>query len=182
MGNMIGILIAIAIGVWVLFNLFRGAEEELRDEGRRTEKHGRSESLSSDVDRFLEEINRRRRDAMARETGAPSAEPPERRRPSPATQREAPQRRRQETIPTVVPVSRGRSAPPPVVELVVEPVVTPVDLTPLLPTSPSPSTTERTVSPAVTQLMKLLRNPQSLRTAFMLQEVLGPPRCRRRMP
>jgi hypothetical protein len=35
-------------------------------------------------------------------------------------------------------------------------------------------------SPAIAQLHSLLRNPQTMQTAVLLREVLGPPRCRRK--
>lgn len=182
MGNLIGIIIAIAIGMWILFNLFRGAEEEPREEGERREGPKRSGSLSNDVDRFLEEINRRRREAMARESGVappPVEAPQRRRRPEREPQQ---QRKRPEQIPSVVPVGRGRGAALPVVELVVDPSVPMAEPVVPLVLPPVAGISRPALSPAVTQLRSMLRDPQSLRVSFMLQEVLGPPRCRRHGP
>jgi len=66
-------------------------------------------------------------------------------------------------LPTVVP------APVPVVTRAPEPVRR----------APTVSANARPPSRAVSQLLELLRSPQTVRAAILLNEVLGPPRSRR---
>jgi hypothetical protein len=82
--------------------------------------------------------------------------------------------------PLVLPAPRRRLLPPPLPvvrpapPVVAEPVV---KLTAPMVTPPKPP------SPVVLEMLKMLKNPQSLQATILLREVLDPPLCRRiRMP
>jgi hypothetical protein len=184
----VGILFAISIAVWILSSIFRNREDEQRS--------SRSRSSASDLDNFLKEIERRKRQGEPpRERPAPPraipvppprrATPPPRVPPSPASPPPV-------VRPIVVPVKRVKAVEPVVLE-VVEAAVPPAPssptrrlpevilVTPLPPPQkPEPSPAPAVVAaPATGKLLELLSTPQSLRTALLLREVLGPPVCRR---
>ena len=175
------LVLVIPLVVWVLSNLFRPQEEEQRDARRRTGRgqgQGRQRP-TSDVERFLEEINRRRREAA--------------RQPEPvipvvvAVEPEPPRRRPDQPVPSRPPRRKLGRRTPEVLQVVVAeetsrapgdlPAVAMVDvgLTP----APPPPTSARPMPTAFRQVRTLLGSPQSLRAAFMLQEILGPPKCRK---
>ena len=59
--------------------------------------------------------------------------------------------------------------------------MTPQELAvPLAPVRVVHGTTEQRHSPGVIAALHLLRSPRTMATAVVLQEVLGPPKCRRR--
>jgi hypothetical protein len=181
----------IALALWILSSLVRGVEEQQRA-GRQPGSRP-VDRPPSEVDKFLEEINR-----MRRRSAQPS---PEQARPQPAT-RTAP-------MPEVLPADRS---PPPLAEPIPSPpamfeppkpkprpvqprrekprtaVAKPVPPRPVpppvpVPEAPAPSKVVAQVrrpAPAVAQLWTLLKSPATLQAAILLQEVLGPPRCRRR--
>jgi hypothetical protein len=146
----------------------------------------------TDIDRFLEEVNRRRRQSAEQHTEAGKREPPTvipqakpvpakprprptkpaggtPSRPAPAL-RPAPERRVSEpvVVAEVVPVS-----PQPKVMAKVEHVVGRL-------AAPAPPPTRTAAPPTdLVGLVALLRSPQSLRTAIMLREIFDSPRCRR---
>jgi hypothetical protein len=234
----------IAIAVWILGSLMKGTEPE-----RAPDRSGRPGGprpqpgepgaprprAPGDLDKFLQEIQRRRRAAEERERPPqpepqPQAErPPERTidrpplsaqpgprprppQPRPAQPAPAPRRRPVRSVPdqpTSPPVARPVSEPRrprvPAREVPVEP---PLDVLPVPPrlqppltpapapappvavvvaeVAPPPEPTfpqaaqARRQSPALEQLVAFLKSPQSMRAAIVLQEVLGPPVCRRR--
>jgi hypothetical protein len=139
----------------------RSAARDRSDRSDRSERSG-----SGDIDRFLEEIDKLRRRGgveplVARPVAAP-APPPTRTRVidrPPIT-----------SAPRALPSSR-------------------LDELPVAPVVVSPPTVARRAAPGrVTPprtefargLTALLRSPSALPTAVVLQEVLGPPRCKRR--
>src|SRR5262245_29426179 len=175
-------------------------------------------SGGNELDRFLQEVQRRKRGAeprpaepipvaqpvepRPRPAARPPVPPPPPRDPVPVARRprvEEPSPRprprpgRRDDIPTVLPVEEAV----PVVEVAEErhtPKWEPRTVRPAEPLAPvKPQTADQAyttakpatiakvpLSPALVQLRDLLRTPQSLRTAVMLREVLGPPRCQRR--
>jgi hypothetical protein len=50
---------------------------------------------------------------------------------------------------------------------------------PAVPAAPGAVTAARVRTATLAELQRLLRTPQSLRTAILLQEILAPPLCRR---
>jgi len=89
---------------------------------------------------------------------------------------------------TVTPANRPmpplrfrRTVPPPLPAQVpaVVPVVTPAPMLEPPRRAPTVSAPSRPPSPAVKQLLELLRTPQTVRAAILLNEVLGPPRSKR---
>src|SRR5712692_1259247 len=107
-------IILVAVAMWFLSNLFRGgADERSKDASRLSPRRPgatRGRPAGTDIDRFLEEINRRRKQAADREATKPPAPVPTtaarpRQRPRPAR----PEPTRTSSIPTVLPVEPERS-------------------------------------------------------------------------
>jgi hypothetical protein len=173
-----------AIAIWIITSLIRHSEDDSPRErrpvspgGARPPGEGTPRPVP-EVERFLEEIDRmRRRTAEEQRQGRepvrkrPDAAgvPPVRRQPAPARSR----------LPAVVlpespPPKAERQSPVTLQAVAVEPAAPPV--TPLV----TPATGPRPQSRAAAQLLAMLAQPESVRTAILLQEVLGPPRCRRK--
>jgi hypothetical protein len=134
---------------------------------------------SNDIERFLEEVNRRRRPPSA---AAQPARPSLRSqvRPQSLSSQPAPRARADQAPVAAEPVvaiavTAGPVAPArPAAVVKVESVFS--NLAPFVSTT-VPSAAPR---PGVEQLVALLRSPQTLRTAVMLREIFDAPRCRRR--
>jgi hypothetical protein len=103
------LIVVVVEAVWILSSLFRGHEEDRKGPAGRPNARSpgttpnRSRPSSTNVDRFLEEINRRRREAADRQSGgAPRGEAPSTTRPP---------------VPSARPPSPGPRAQPPVLVL-----------------------------------------------------------------
>jgi hypothetical protein len=182
----------VALGVWVITQVIRSSEAKKQQERRANQPKPRSSS--SDIDRFLDEINRRRQQQQQTEreqreapvvqpvSMPPPPPPPPRPRPQPV---QAPRPR-----PTAVKPPPVRRRPAPVL---VEPVrsesilvaeVLParslegVDAGFVVPVVAGVARTKP--PPQLTLLRDLLSGPQGLRTAVLLNEILGPPKSKRR--
>jgi hypothetical protein len=190
MDMIITMIILTGAAVLFLSNVFR----QVRDERERAQQRGATPRRPpSTTEQFLEEVNRRRQQASDR--GRPS--PPVRRdtlitAPPPAVRRETPVRKsppkvdrpRQATVPP-----RTTSRVPPTQLMEVVPVEVPADYRQpageLIPVQPSSEpthlgavgVTDRRPPLLLAQLTPLLRSRQTLRAAFLLHEILGPPRC-----
>jgi hypothetical protein len=200
------LIIVIVEFVWIISSVFRSKEEERKRPGQRTvplapapsSASARPRPAPSNVDRFLEEIDRRRREAATR----PPVTPP---RPLPA-----PPEKPKVAVPgggeivIVPPVALAERAP--AAAVVVPPVMRPAPVVteaagaersarPVRPAMPATAFVPSTVTsasrsivgasdaaPAATErdrLMSFLQDRDSLRAAIYLQEILGPPLCRR---
>ncbi len=202
----------IALAVYILSNMAKEREETRRplrplppplpppqDTGDRPKRS------PSEVDRFLEEVRRRREETAKPAEAKPAAPRPVAERQPVAERPAVEQRPRPQRPAPAEALSRPRPSgkeepvkqqrPParrpaagqeaiPVVQLASLPAAVPSLLAPPQP-SPELGTVHlsvppaRAVSPAAQQLMELLKTPQTLRTAFLLREVFEPPRCRR---
>jgi hypothetical protein len=181
------ILLVLVIGVWIVASLLRGQEEQ-------RQARPRARPRSNDLDRFLREIEARRRKSEERSPDVPNLEDPVDVVPAPPVRRPTPPPQgwvRPAPPPKPAPVAAP--PPPPVVEVVQEvvrvsepprpsaaplsTVLTAVQEVEIRPARPVPTARPAT---APAQLLRLLRTPQSLRTAILLREVLGPPVCLRR--
>lgn len=173
------IIPVIAIAVWILSNLIRPEEKPKRElfPPRRFPLPGMDQPPrpTSEVDRFLEEINRLRKKSeearQSEEMEEPQAAPP----PPPPRPVERPR-----PVPPVIEVVLPASIP--TIRMAPAPVEV-LDVLPAMPLPPPPPIIPvpiRRGSPAVAQLQAMLQSPQSLRTAMLLQTVLEPPRCRKR--
>jgi len=192
--------------VFFLRNLAQNKEEERRtnrprppvDRDKPPGNRPGSKS-SNEIDRFLEEVNRRRRQAAENRGTTPpapipaaiptaAATPPRPRpaaapqpsvkRPAPAAQpvRAAPERAVRPVKPSekavVVQVIQEMGQPQPA------PMeVKPAQVAPASPVATRPSARPRT--PELAQLAALLQSPQSLRTAMLLKVIFDPPVSRK---
>jgi hypothetical protein len=155
--------------VWLISTIMKSREKAEPVRRRAAGEGGRKST--GDIDKFLEEIDRLRRKSA--EEQSQKVRPAPRVRPvSPAVPRVRPAR----------PISRSIEAP--AVEAV--PVVTPAHVAvEYVPPTAAPA---RLARPAVADLrqsvgataaLHLLRSPRTLAGAVVLQEVLGPPKCKR---
>lgn len=178
----IWIVPVIALAVWILLQM-RAPDAPPQPPRQRPPEGDRPRQPSGDVGRFLEEIERLRRQSA-----------PERREPSPPlTESAGPAAFERPSPPLPPPPPRPRvempkvKKPRPIPVKIVAPTATlPIlDVLPADPPRPQAAPTvaapqkPRRVAPATAPLISLLQTPGSLQTAILLQEVLGPPRCRR---
>jgi len=195
------LVLIIPVVMWILANVIRGPEDAPPDVRRRRLPEVEQEAQPgaprpqqpSEVERFLEEINRmRQRTAEEARPQEPRPQPrpaelprraqrPPRPRPVPVQPQSRPRtEQRQTSAPQVVRSVRPVSPPPPPVPVLMAEVV---DVLPVTPLSPAPTlaATQVVEAPVALALRNLIRNPHTLAAAIVLNEVLGPPRCRRRV-
>jgi hypothetical protein len=201
--NIHWLILALFLVGWFVNNILRGNEEERaanrnrRLQGGDRPMPGRTTRRTvSDIDRFLDEVNRRRRQAGERRPD-PVKEKPSvgasgsasstvaRPRPQvrPPTVRPAPG---QPSRPAIEPTIQRfpQTEPPAVVEVVEVAPAVPAFTSQGQATASAPlpllsSVAAPPPSPAVTQLTPFLSSPENLKAAFMLREILDKPRCRR---
>ena len=187
MDTVITMIVLTGMAVLFLSNVFR----QVRDERERAQQRRVPPSRpASSTEQFLEEVNRRRQQASERGKSAP----PLRRitltpAPAPTIRRETSARK------VAAKVDRPRQGPVPA-----RPTVRPISMMEVLPAdkptdsranaeSSAAQPPEEQVRPGavkvtlrpppvlLAQLMPLLRSRQTLRAAFLLHEILGPPLC-----
>lgn len=194
------VIVGISVAISVLSNWLKSQQQteqakaaERRSTARRdpAPEARPGKAAGSDIDRFLEEIDKLRKRSAA-DAGAPVAAKPVVAKPTrqPAEQpKPKPKRAVGEPFAAAPPVMKPTAVVPavPVVsprraeQLPVAPVVaTPPRLPPAAVTHPT-VTPARTASKSevATELAGLLKGKQGLQMAFVLQEVFGPPKCRR---
>jgi hypothetical protein len=146
--------------VWLISTIMKSREEEPVRPRKPGTEPGRKPT--GDIDKFLQEIDRlRRKSAEEQGRTARPVPPPPRVKPSP------PVVTRAKPVPRLEPAIPG----PVVVEAV---SASPVANLP----RPGRATVDRPPTGA-TATMHLLRSPRSVAAAVVLQEVLGPPKCKR---
>jgi hypothetical protein len=200
------IIIVIFLVVWIVSNVIRAQQDASQAAARRSGVNRQSGAVrapektsNTDIDRFLQEIDR------LRKKGQPQAEPSaQKEQPVPTAQRtpvaEQP-RSRSKTQPKRSQPSRGRSsrsAPPPEPAPVVPvaarpstvepPQATAVEMrhpdvqppirpsTPARPTRPGQAATP--MAPALQMLQTLFKDKQSAAVAILLHEILGKPKSK----
>jgi hypothetical protein len=180
----------IAVGVWILTQLLKaGSEQQQR---RKQQKADGPRRPGGDIDRFLEEIQRRRRDG---EKKRPPPEPVVRETPRPVKPPPLPPMPRRverpvERVPPPRPVrtSAPRQVVPPPVEVVVleevkevAPAIAEANVAPAERAAfRAPTVTAvRTPTPGAKMLGDLLRTQGGLQAAILMNEVIGPPKCKR---
>jgi hypothetical protein len=179
--------------IWIISTLIRNAQEEQQNtrptrssEGPRTP--GRSQT---EIDRFLEEVNRRRRLAAERRGSeatpiqiqpAVALERPQVLVPRPPVVRPATPK----PIPVRTTPYRGKAESIVIAEIVeAEPVksqvtVAPTSIRPSVGTIPIATSRETgPAAPSPGGLPAILGSADGLGAAWLLREILGPPRCRR---
>jgi hypothetical protein len=143
----------------------------------------RAEPTPTDVDRFLAEVNRRRREAE-RQQSQPAPAPRQESRREPRRERDVQRQRereRQSERPATVVrrVSEEQARRLPTVQLVEAIPVDEPEPPRRVPTGNEGRGAGR-ISPVLTAALPLLRSPRALGAAIVLQEIFGPPLCRRR--
>ncbi len=187
------LILLIPVAVSILSLLFRPTKEEPRRPnvpGRGPGPRPARRSVS-DIDQFLEEINRRRREAAERRRAPEPVAvpiPPVEQRPVPPPPRPVPPpvarpARRPERERALPPRVRPR-VPEPERVIVAEEVVVAVPVEKPAEAAGAritfPIKRPRPTSRALEQIFPLLRDPQGLRSAIVLREILDGPVCRRR--
>jgi hypothetical protein len=159
--------------LWIINGLLRGSDEERRQaSGRapgRTEPGRPPRKQPTDIERFVEEVNRRRRENVERRPGTPIAA-----KPAPARPRLQQHPIQARPIPTVQPIRQRESERQKAAEviLVAEPAVPTVRPMPVIPVAE-----EQPQNLAL--LMNMLQTPEGLLSSVVLREVFGPPLCLR---
>jgi hypothetical protein len=186
----------IVVLIYIVGHFLRsGEKEEQRPAVRRnrSSEERTPRRANTDIDRFLDEVNRRRRQAMDRRTGPAEHEAtplrvPQRPRPSAGVDR--PRRTVSSPVVRTVPIrptlSAARPVEPvpaveviPIIEIPTAMPASPLEMQPIT-ASPIPIAPTGTTSAPSPDLGGLLSTPDSLRAAVILQEILGPPVSRRR--
>jgi hypothetical protein len=178
---MIVLILFVFFVVWVISFLAKVTQPE---DPRVARPPGSATRTGSDIDRFLQEIDRLRKrnqeggEPVRRPAAPPVVTAPPRPRPVPPVVRPVrpvpPPRPQRPAAPQVV-----RTLPP-------VPTIAPLEdyVAPMLPPIPPPPAAQSlqivTPGPALAPLLELLRSQQGKATAVVLQTVLGPPKARRR--
>jgi hypothetical protein len=184
----------IALIVWIVHSMFRGKEEEEPSKRRgpspirtvQPSEEGDAPRGGTDIDQFLEEINRRRKLAQERRARAerevaslpvvvPVAEP--RRKPKVKQPVQRTPKRDREWRATDLAAERIADA----ATAAMIPEVLPATVMPATVSSPAPLFPPAESAPVdPNQLVTLLNSAEGVKAAILLREVLGPPLCRRR--
>jgi hypothetical protein len=196
------IVIVVFVGIWIINSFLRNAAQERTTNRQRTGSDGASEGPSTrrpktEIEQFLEEVNRRRRQKEGRQT--PPREEEQRPLKTPLATRQSRQSAGETRRPK--PASRGRTVPEreplralPVADAVVlatasRPAVGQSTLGRMLPAreappAPAPATLSQPElrNAPLNELTALINSTEGMRVAIILQEILGPPRCRRYFP
>jgi cytoskeletal protein RodZ len=156
--------------VWIVQAILRNREQ---DEPTRNAKDKSGErtgnrNAGSEIDKFLQEIERMKKKAAEEKPDAPK--PPPRVRPA------SPQPPRVKPVTPRIKVQPAPVVAPPVIAL--QPTATlPMSKRPV---AAAPQTFRARRSPGVMAAISLLRSPDSTASAIVLNEILGPPKCKRR--
>lgn len=168
-------VIPIAFGViWIISHFLKDREPDAP--ARRPRADDRTPT--SDIDKFLQEIDRLRKESRER-SGQPETQTPPRpvvvKKPKPQPKQTGPRSR-----PVVRAISASEALPVVTVAIGDRPTPTAVIAVPGALTAVPRPVAAKPKSPALSAAVALLRSPQSLTTAFVLREVLDRPRCIRR--
>jgi len=193
------VLVVFAL-IWILNSFLRSGEEDKNANRRRNGGGGQSGRRKTEIEEFLEEVNRRRRQKTDQPQSPRSAEEAASMRTpmatrssrSPAPARTEPRRQKAAT-PRVTRTVSPRELDQPAVEAVVvvdepaRPTIGQATLGQLtsVPERPAAAVQLTTMAPEIkaaplAELAALLKSSEGLRAAMILQEVLGPPRCKQK--
>jgi hypothetical protein len=169
--------------VWIVQYILRNRENEEPVRAARGKAGDRpaNRSPGSEIDRFLQEIERMKKKSAEDRPEPPKAsraplpkvlpavgKPP---RVRPVAPRVQAQPADALSVP-IIPLERLSSLTPP---------AAPIRSVGTLPTAPKAvARARRLLSPALEGALSLLRSPQSAASAIVLNEILSPPKCRRR--
>jgi cytoskeletal protein RodZ len=155
--------------VWIVQAILRNREQ---DEPTRAAKNKSGErsgnrNAGSEIDKFLQEIERMKKKAAEERPDAPK--PPPRVRPA------SPQPPRVKPVTPRIKVQPAPVVAPPVIAL--QPAVT-MKMS-QRPIAAAPQIAKVRRSAGVLGAIGLLRSPNSVASAIVLNEILGPPKCKR---
>ena len=201
MNHFILLVLVVFAVIWILNQFLRSAQEE-RTANRRRTPSGQSEGQGSrrqktEIEQFLEEVNRRRREKTESqqppqsEASVPMPTPLATRstRPAGSARPDARRQRSQVKAARTTPEREARAVLTEAV-LVAEPRARPSvgqatlgQLT-SIQDRPAPPVLLTTMAPEIkaaplAELTAVLQSTEGMRAAMILQEVLGPPRCQR---
>ena len=196
------LVLVIFLIVWIVSSLIQGVEKERSRMNRPRSLPGgdrppgerATRRAPTDIDRFLEEVNRRRRQAAERRPAPSGRDKPPVPTLGPAAPRPAiparpvsgritvpVQRVPSGKIPEAIPVTETTAAAE-ILAVASALHAAPAANFPSAETAPVAATSSAALenAPAVLPpLAELLRSPDNLRTAVILYEIFGPPRSRR---
>jgi hypothetical protein len=168
--------------VWIVQYVLRNREKEepLRAARGKPGDRPANRNPGSEIDRFLQEIER-----MKKKSGEERPEPPKpNRAPLPKVLPVVAKPPRVRPVAPRVSVGPANAESVPVIAIERMPTSTPsaAALRPVgtLVTAPKAIARPRRLSPALDGALRLLRSPQSAASAIVLNEILGPPKCKRR--
>ena len=155
--------------VWIVQAILRNREQDeptRTTRGKSNERAG-NRNAGSEIDKFLQEIERMKKKSAEEKPDAPK---PPRVRPA------SPQPPRVKPVTPRIKVQPAPAVAPQVIAL--QPTVTmPMSKRPI---AAAPQTFRARRSPGVMAAISLLRSPDSTASAIVLNEILGPPKCKRR--
>jgi hypothetical protein len=173
------IVLVVGFLVWLLSNLTRSNEAARRPGAPAgQENQPRQRPSTTEIDRFLEEINRRRQQQQQRRSAPVEAVEPV--APVPPRREERPRPRPAPRTPQRPTVRSTYTAPPPVQAIpTVLPVAQVVATEPTASYKPIRTLPPAPLPPQLKAARQLLTSGQGLQTAVLLMEIFGPPRCKR---
>ena len=182
------IVVTISVLISVASGWLRSQQRKLEEQAAERRAKGRTASGggsaavktgASDIDRFLEEINKLRQKPAG---GAePASRPPRKAEPVRKAQPAAPVARRAEPVASPI----LATSLPRLEDLPVAPVVSrasqlaPAPMGATKPIVMLPGKPAAPPTPMARRFTSLLSDPKSVPLAVMLQEILGPPKCKR---
>jgi hypothetical protein len=198
------LVLVIFLIVWIVSSLIQGVEKERSRMNRSRSLPGGdrppgerpSRRAPTDIDRFLEEVNRRRRQAAERRPGSPGRDKPPAATVGPLAPTSRPrvaarpasgktigpvQRVPSGRIPEAIPVTETTAAAEILaVASVMHAPPAPANAAETSPIVTGVSAEVEKESPALPPLAELLGTPDNLRTAVLLHEIFSAPRSLRR--
>jgi hypothetical protein len=168
------IIVGISIAVWVFANLASLNKKQQPKAAQAVQENdmARSRPSASEIDKFLEEVNRRKQLQQERRTAPPVVQKKEVKKPPPPKPASIIQREIVVAEPVVQAV------------IVAQPIETPSVTVPVISSIPSPpipmTAQARPGEPAhVRQAKSLLKSKDGMKAVFLVNEILGIPRSRR---
>jgi hypothetical protein len=168
------IIVVISISVWALANLANMNKKQPQI-GQAANAGPRNRPSATEIDRFLEEVNRRKQQQQERRASAPppvQKQPPKKVVAVEAKKVKAPQRKVVVGEPVVQAIVLGEPVTP---SPILAPSLAALSTIQVPPTIGPRSGESRYIS----QVKTMLKSQDGLRSMFVVNEILGAPRCRK---